>query len=257
MPFAQRIVVGGPPRTGSTLLRFLLGSIPGVIGGPETTFLYRPFNLVKSKPAPVIERVARVLDLVPAIVEKAIETSYCELEAFDKIMSAYADSLGEHPTVWVEKTPWNCFSYFLLATTSMEVRFISIIRDGRDIVTSESYTGGYHCSVQRYVDSMRVVLAFNDTRHLIVRYEDLVADAEGALRRICAHCGMTYDPIALTAWRDDHPSRSSRKVHQPKLEKELSKEWVGRWVLPEHRNRMREFDGHPDARRLLAASGYV
>jgi hypothetical protein len=50
-----------------------------------------------------------------------------------------------------------------------------------------------------------------------VIYEDLVADTEGEVRRLLAHCGLPFEPACLDFHRNDRAVRtvSSEQVRQP------------------------------------------
>ena len=54
-------------------------------------------------------------------------------------------------------------------------------------------------------------------RILDIRYEDVVADLEGAARRILAHCELEWDARCLDFHRTDRPVRtaSATQVRQP------------------------------------------
>ena len=41
-PWGKRIIIGGLPRSGSTLLRFMLDRAPSILAGPETNFFRMP-----------------------------------------------------------------------------------------------------------------------------------------------------------------------------------------------------------------------
>jgi hypothetical protein len=63
-------------------------------------------------------------------------------------------------------------------------------------------------------------------RILDVHYADVVADLEGAARRILAHCGLAWDARCLDFHRTERTVRTAShlQVRQP-----LYKSSVGRW----------------------------
>jgi hypothetical protein len=65
--------------------------------------------------------------------------------------------------------------YHRLRIEDPDLYIVSLIRDPRDVVTS-ILADEYHVSIQRSLETLRLVLAFEDRRHLIVRYEDMVRD---------------------------------------------------------------------------------
>lgn len=258
MAYSHRVIVGGLPRSGSTLLRFLLGSLPGVISCPETAFFTRPLSQIQPRADKVASRIAAKLDLDEAPVRACIENGTSAIQAFDALMDLYGRQVGEKPSGWIEKTPWNCLSYPWLAKQPEDLRFVSTVRDGRDVVTSTlKEEKGYHCTVQRFVDVSEMIMGFDDPRHLIVKYEDLVRKPDEVLETICAHTGIGFDGAALGRWRDPHPTKSLEKVTQPKLAGDISTEWIGSWQAPEHKTRIEEFEAHPRTAGLQAAFGYT
>jgi hypothetical protein len=68
-------------------------------------------------------------------------------------------------------------------------------------------------------------------RILNVRYEDVVADLEGQVRRIIAYCGLPWDDRCLSFFKTDRPVRTeSAQVRRP-----IYNSAVGRWrVYEEH-----------------------
>ena len=87
-----------------------------------------------------------------------------------------------------------------------EARFVHLIRDGRDVAAlaprardgrpasrsarSPSSGGGGSRAPARQAERLR-------GRYLELRYEDLVADPEPALRRVCELVELDYDPAML------------------------------------------------------------
>jgi hypothetical protein len=65
---------------------------------------------------------------------------------------------------------------------------------------------------------------------LDVQYEDVVADVEGAARRILAHCDLPWDEKCLSFHETNRPVRtaSATQVRQP-----IYSSAVGRWRVYE------------------------
>ena len=87
-----------------------------------------------------------------------------------------------------------------------EARFVHLIRDGRDVALSRRARGmgaGKPMAKtaelwRRRIEGARTAARALPGRYLELRYEDLVADPEPALRRVCEQVELDYDPAMLT-----------------------------------------------------------
>lgn len=257
--FKKRIIIGGLPRAGTTLLRYILDSSPDVISGPETGFFRRPLVAQKARLRRVVERVDRTLDLGVAELSRIIHGEQNSVKAFDEIMKKYSEKVGVKKDVWAEKTPRNCFSYHWLAEEDPELYFISLIRDGRDVVTSVLDGGDtYHCSIDRYVETLDSVYEFDLTKykHLIIPYEDMVRCPERVFRNIFNFLELKFTQDILENYQVVSATRDSSKVRQSKVQHAITPKWIGRWGRPEHAARISEFMMDERAVNWLIATGY-
>jgi hypothetical protein len=110
-----------------------------------------------------------------------------------------------------------------------DARFVHLIRDGRDAalsflamprgIVTETWmhprtAADFACQWGTEVAAARRLGRRARGRYLEVRYEDLVADVEGVLRRICGFAGLEYEPsMADYAGNVD----VSAKPHQQRL----------------------------------------
>jgi hypothetical protein len=110
-----------------------------------------------------------------------------------------------------------------------DARYVHLIRDGRDTAVSflsmppgivtrtwahPRTPGEFACQWRTEVEAARKLGARAGGRYLETRYEDIVADPERELRRICTHAGLEYDPAML-----DYDVDVSAKPHQQSLRK--------------------------------------
>ncbi len=109
---------------------------------------------------------------------------------------------------------------FLLANWP-DAKFVYQVRDPRDVAASWIQTyeikGGIREAVEIWQrDQEETLKVFRQLqscgRVLMVRYEDMVADAEGTSRAICAHLGLNYDPAMLEFYKDDRIKRNAERV---------------------------------------------
>lgn len=260
--FDTRVIVGGLPRSGSTLLRFMLDRSDELIAGPETGFFLEPLSHQQARVTRKAARIAAKLDLDADVVAAHIIDGTSTVDAFDRIMRDYAAVVGRQSRGWAEKTPRNCFSYGWLAAENPEdAVFISTVRDGLDVVTSiddrQGPDGDYYCSVQRYCDAMAAVYGFDSDRHRIVFYEDLVADPAATMRALFEWLGVVYTPSVVMGATEPSATRDLSKVNQPKLAESIQDRWVGRWDDARHADRVNEFFAHPAAARWRQRAGYA
>ena len=232
----------------------ILDSHANIICGPETGFFLRPFAEQQSRVKHVIKRFKQRLDIDQSETSEILRSSESAIEFFDQIMSLVCNRTGLDKDVWAEKSPRNCLHYSRLSCEMPETIFISIIRDGRDVITSRfPNRDDYYCSVERYIESVRAILSFNSERHLIVRYEDMVTDPEVLIRKVLEFCGMQYSRDILMEYQTSSVTRNSK---QAKVSEPISKQWLGRWKDPEHSERIARFMSDSDALHWMKVSGY-
>ena len=116
----------------------------------------------------------------------------------------YAEARGKPR--WGDKTPGYVKRMRPIGGVLAEARFVHLIRDGRDVALSRRKRG---MGEGKPIGRDRRALAAADRaraasrpkrlrgRYLELRYEDLVADPEPALRRVCELIELDYDPAML------------------------------------------------------------
>jgi Sulfotransferase family len=131
----------------------------------------------------------------------------------EAIGTVYAVYAGEHGKPrWGDKTPMYMQNLRLLERLFPDALFVHLIRDGRDAATSflamprgivtETWMhprtpADFACQWRAEVSAARRLGRRVGGRYLEVRYEELVADAEAALRRICGFAGLEYEPAMI------------------------------------------------------------
>jgi hypothetical protein len=148
-------------------------------------------------------------------------------EAIATVYSVYAGERGKPR--WGDKTPMYMQNLRLLERLFPDARFVHLIRDGRDAALSflemprglvtETWMhprtpADFASQWRTEVGAARRLGRRVGPRYVEVRYEDLIADVGGALRRICAFGGLEYEPaMADYAGNVD----VSAKPHQQRL----------------------------------------
>jgi len=230
------IVMGGAPRSGTTVLRRLLDRHPHIRAGAETKlFVPAAFNL---------EFLAGAYD-IPLVELERMRTAATSQGAFIDAFAARVlkDSGKER---WAEKTPQNIQHLEWIAPRFPRAAFVHIIRDGRDVVCSMRrhpdwrWVDGKWQKVlverplewyaRRWLDDTAAGMAWrDDERYVELRYEDLVADPVTVLRAVCDGVGVASDPSWLEAALAPTGAADAGQTERPDYEGPVSEASVGRW----------------------------
>jgi len=220
------------PGSGTTLLRLMLDAHPELAIPPETHFV--PELIARAR------EIRRAHDRRPTGAELAAEIAASrrwadfgldqdELAArmsgrrgesgaraaIRAFYELYAEAQGK--TRWGDKTPDYLRSIRRIGRTLPEARFVHLIRDGRDVALSRrrwrARAGGRERPIDAWASQWQRWIATarrqaQDVEHYLeVRYEDLVADTEPTLRRICRFADLEFQPGML-----DYHERASERL---------------------------------------------
>ena len=248
----KKIIIGGLPRSGSTLLRFILDASEQIISGPETAFFTRPLSDTLFRINKLAPKIADKLNMDVKNVTYCLINAHSTLQAFDSLMTCYLKIAEKKTDAWAEKTPRNCFHYNRILFESEkndDILFISIIRNGLDCITSEFDKSDkrynerrYWVSIQQYVDCMRAIYSFNNhDKHFVLKYEDLCNAPEKTLHKLSKFLNIELNEESLSAFNKDSVTRNKSKVHQPKLTHNIQDTWINRWRDREHTQVVNQF----------------
>jgi hypothetical protein len=119
----------------------------------------------------------------------------------DGVFSHFAAAHGKGR--WCEKTPQHVQHLLALGELFPAARFIHVIRDGRDCAVSFHRRWKRQPELTAFRWKKVVTLGreqgrrLGPARYLEVRYEDLTAESEPALRRICRFLDLEFHPAVL------------------------------------------------------------
>lgn len=206
------------PRAGSTVLGAMLGSLPGVVCPPEPWIQLLLGSLDPG--GPETEAVYDHRLALEAVTGFAPSTRVRE-RLRELAGGLYNDVLARHGgTLFVDKTPryYHILSY--LAELWPEARFVWVRRNPLDVVASCKETWSIPVAEQmgervtphtydttlafaRLREFFRPGFAAGDAdRKISLRYEDLVAAPEPAMRSVCEALGLPFDPRVIEYGRN-------------------------------------------------------
>jgi sulfotransferase family protein len=124
-------------------------------------------------------------------------------EAVRRVFALHALQKGK--SRYANKTPVHALSIPTIAGLFPEAQFIHIIRDGRDVALSyldfpsgptSVVSGALHW--KRHVKRARAAgVNIGPNRYQETKYEELVSDPEGAVRRLCDFIDLPFNPVML------------------------------------------------------------
>ena len=203
--------VCGVTRSGTTLVRLMLDSHPDLAIPGETHWLPKLIKAAERGKQSHEDFATMIIDhkrwgdfhldadeLRQRINQVNPPNAADVIRAF---YTLYAEREGK--TRYGDKTPGYIKEMPRIERVLPEARFVHIIRDGRDVSLShlrmnwgpESYAESAKLWRQRIRKTRR--LARNTSHYMEIRFEDLVTDTEGVLRRVCDFVELEFDPVML------------------------------------------------------------
>jgi hypothetical protein len=230
------ILIGGCGRSGTTLLLSLLSAHPGIYAVPYETKSFTPDY-------PLEGGVSTDEDLYIDFLYSHFLEDRVDLREYDR---------------WCEKTPMNVHFFDRLVNYfGSGMRFLNIVRDGRDVVTSRHPKDptSYWVAPSRWVRDVQAGREIEDhAQCLTVRYEDLIEDHLRCLREICRFIGEDYSKSF-----EDYPKSSSLKSSVAWFDKAESvhKRSRERWKKEEHEEVVEKLLSMPKAEDHLKHYNYM
>jgi hypothetical protein len=228
-PDCAPIFVVGAPRSGTTLLTWILDAHPAIAIADE--LIYFDIILGARAEVPALdspERIARFFELLPTMDHvrywRGMEGVLAEVRrrlmatprpSYDRLflllMQVYAERRGARR--FGDKTPWNVRHLERIARMFPNARIIHLVRDPRahvasrrklprtsnDVVTSAVKWKLDLVAARRFASSPLATPA----SFLELRYEDLVREPEAQVRRVCAFLDERFEP-GMLAFHADH-----------------------------------------------------
>ncbi|HEV2675632.1 MAG TPA: sulfotransferase [Aliidongia sp.] len=199
------LFIVGFPRSGTTMVEQTLSAHPRISAGDELTLVNDIVNLMP-----------RMLNS-PLTYPEALADLWMgdQREGLDNLRDYYlqrARQLGvvEAGATWfTDKMPLNETHLGLIALMFPDAPIIHVLRHPLDVllsVFSNHLTHGFYCAnaletiARHYVLVMDLVEHYRSQmtlKYLPIRYEDIVADQEGSIRRMSSFVGVGFDKRCL------------------------------------------------------------
>lgn len=228
-------LIGGTPRSGTTLVRNMLDSHPELALPDESYFMSQVWQELRRERR--LDDIPRALALVagnPSFHRWEWRWSWLVDEIGDGVVTAYPDLLralfsayarGHGKVHSADKTTDNVVHAPRLARWFPTSRIVHVMRDPRSVAMSLTlqhwHTGGLAAAGvvwRNHVLAYRRFAAENPTRCHEVRYERLIVDPEAELRHLCSFLDVDFSPRMLdhtrsrTLLKDAHHDRSRSEI---------------------------------------------
>jgi len=206
------------PRSGTTLLALMLHAHSRIAVPPETRFMMRVYRQQRGiGDLAVAANRERLADMIthrstrfpdlglsrPVTRQAIIDGPPTVGSALGIVFRSYAERFGKQR--WGDKRPQHHRSVVAIRAMFPDAKFIHIVRDGRDCVASLKQVPWW---TKDSIHAMALWTAAIDRGrrsgqrlgpgcYLELRYEDLVADPEGEIRKVCDFLGEEFEPAML------------------------------------------------------------
>jgi hypothetical protein len=256
-------VIVGAPRSGTTMLRFMRDAHPDLAIPPETGYFQvaaDPTRLASLSVDDFAEALIGFPEACPNWPDSGLDPkdfraelralpAFSPAEGFRTFYRMYARGRGK--SRYGDKAPYHAFFIDHIERVLPEVRFVHIIRDGRDVGCSwrKTWFAESDDMGELAFEWMRYVLAARRQgrkvrAYLEIGYEELVRNPEPVLRRVCEFLDLRFDEAMLRS----HEAAAKRLAVE-----HGTREWAdgSRTVTAEERFRNQALTTQaPDASRI-------
>ena len=235
-PPKRLALLGGHPRSGTTLLEQVLDSHPDIISAEETEIFLDEAYIPLSRHSPPNTLMLPVLEAATTDALKQARAAY-----FRSMELSLGKPVGER--LLIDKNPSLTFMVPALIRIFPEIKLLIALRDPRDVCLScfmqpffqVAQTNSAYMTLQgtveEYISIMglwRAVVPLMKNPHLEVRYEDMVNDLETVARRALGFLEVPWDERVLGF--DEHARQKVvRSPTYAEVTKPVFKTAVGRW----------------------------
>jgi hypothetical protein len=212
----ELIIIGGLPRSGTTLLQNILDSHPEIYGGPE------------------FDRMPNIIDLRRKLhrsVDQQRIVAYTDKTRTDEALRHLVTSLltpetGKRIRYISEKTPWNILVFTDLMELFPDAKLIHVLRNPKDVwksmkqvatrarernIQPPDFTRSIHVALnymQTVYQQMHSLENIHSDRIITVQYEHLLSDTQLQIQGLCRFVGIDYKEDMLQYNHLTHPGET-------------------------------------------------
>jgi hypothetical protein len=244
------IFIGGLFKSGTTLLRAMIGQHSAIAAGLETQWFNLNWEGERGEAfAEHIERLRNFFQLDKTVVEQLLLKTKSAEHFVDLFLSNHAASNGKRR--WADKTPGNILHLGRIYRAWPDAKVIHVIRDPRDVFASLKQAGKWDtveifsdlwCEYLGAAEDFKKRSAPGEDRFMELRYESLVEGPVATMRRVLDFVREAWEPqtASFEGKKDDFEkvldltgkaSTTLERLGQP-----LSRKRIGIWrdlVTPE------------------------
>ncbi|MBF0370598.1 MAG: sulfotransferase [Magnetococcales bacterium] len=258
------LFIGGLCRSGTSLLRCMIGQHSAFFSGLETHWFGMdwqagPQGGVAERNETLEERLdllQQLFEVQPDDMARIIKESRSATHFLNRFMSYCTSRAGKRR--WVEKTPGNVFHLVTIHAAWEHAGFIHVVRDPRDVFASFKGSKTYHtpelfaphwCRFLGASHKAREHYKSDDKWFMDVRYEQLVFQPVSVMKGVIDFVGEGWEEAAGRFDGNAHDVEVVRKVlgwegpTTSRLGTPLLTDRVGIWkkqTTPKEINRIRE-----------------
>lgn len=228
-------LLGGHPRSGTTLIEQILGAHPSVRAFDESEAFVGEVGDKLAPPPPAPPLTAKALDTLPAARRNELRRRY--------LKSLFREAQGEPVReILLDKNPTPTGSLHLWLRVFPESKILIALRDPRDVIISCFFQNlaltplnanflSLERAVKHYADLMDTWLRMRELggfQWLETRYEDVVGNLEADGRRITEFLGLSWHADQAAC----HESARRKLVFSPTysdVARPVHDRAIGRW----------------------------
>lgn len=232
---SEPIFIGGMFKSGTTLLRNLLGQHPLIYAGFETKWMLLRDETKRKERLDILAKLYdwEESDVVSLWQEEKQAESF--LESFMKKNLARAGK-----SRWVEKSPENVAFIDDVLAYWPQAKFLHIVRDPRDVFVGRREAKGL--TLEHFVEVYDSLfqpsyhwLGTCSENYMELRYEDLVADTEMVMRQVSHFVKVPWDEVISFYQGNSNDYKIVKEITGKeqttlkKLTNPMTDAYVGRW----------------------------
>lgn len=252
-PSKGPVFIVGAPRSGTTLLQYMLRSHPALSLPTGESHFFIPLYRHEAQYGD-LSRLDNVKRVLQAMETQSAEFLHTDLQGLKFDVETLArefvaegrhsmrdiitgifekNAAGEGKPRWGDKTPYYVLHIPKLLEWWPDAQIIHLVRDGRDVALSMFARchdfGVYNTYLaakqwEQYVETGHMLgQQVPEGQYLELRYEDMISDQKAVLQKICGFLGETYSDDLLEY------KKAGMAGKTPLLQKSIQKDNQDKW----------------------------